>query len=161
MSKHLDILGDLVKSLSVKKSSQPVRRQAPKPQAKKIQYVKKSGDGGLIMDFENANLTLDPRFKMYENLMNRHADPTQMETATYQHTSFEKALDSFVELGEHEYAKKVQNDEAEIMAKARENHEIVKAKYAHTSTRVGGEQITAQSETDAAIMEMFKNGELE
>ena len=161
MSNHLDILGDLVKSLSAPKKATTVRRQpAPKPQPK-VQYVKKSGDGGMIMDFGGNGQFLDPRFKNYENLMNRHGDPTQIGTATYQHTSFEKALDSYVELGEHEFEKKVQADDARVMENAHVNHELVKAKYAHTSTNVGGENITAQSETDAAIMEMFKSGELE
>ena len=161
MSKSLDILGDLVKSLNAepKRRPAPVRRQ--KPAQPKIQYVKKSGNGGLIMDFGGNGQFLDPRFKEYENLMNRHGDPTQVGTATYQHESFNKALDDYVELGEHGYDQKMQREDASQIVEAQQNHELVKAKYAHTTTSVGGENITAQSETDAAIMEMFKSGELE
>ena len=159
MDKSHSILGDLIKSIEQAPEKQaPVRRQ--KPVQPKVQYIKKSGSGGMIMDFGGNGQFIDPRFKHYEYLMNRHGDPTQIQTANYQTESFNKALDDYVDLGEHEFDQKIQKDEAEGVVKAQQNHELVKAKYKHTETQVGGKTITAQSETDAAIIEMFKSGEL-
>jgi hypothetical protein len=151
-------LEDLVKSIQAEKEkpvrkSQPVRRQ--RPQQPKRKYVKKSGAGGVIMDFGGAS-NMHPAFKSFEHLMNRHGDPTQSQTANHQSNQFEKALDNFVDMGEHEYAKHVQHEEIRVQEESRIGYEEAKKSYAHTETKVGRETVTATSETDAAVIEMFK-----
>lgn len=158
----MSVLEDLVKSIKKTKSSpratRTVARQRPRPQ-KKTQYIKKSGSGGIIMDFGGVSDDLHPSFRAYENLLNRHSDPTQVQTANYQNNAFEKALDSYVELGEDHYDRKVSVEEQESFAKSRENQ--AKSEFTKTTARVGRETVTAQSETDAAVLAMFKNNELE
>ena len=158
----MSVLEDLVKSIKKTKSSpratRTVARQRPRPPQKKTQYVRKSGDGGVIMDFGGVS-DLHPSFQAYENLLNRHSDPTQVQTANYHKNAFEKALDSYVELGEDDYEREVGIEERKSFEKSREN--VAKSEFKKTTAKVGRETVTAQSETDAAVLAMFKNNELE
>jgi hypothetical protein len=150
-------LEDLVKSIQAQpvKKSEPQRRQKPQRRQPERQHVRKSGDGGIIMDF-GGHSNMHPAFKTFENLMNQYGDPTQTQVANHQADQFEKALDSYVEMGEHDYAQHVQNEDVRVEEEGKVNYEEAKKSYAHTTTQVGRETVTATSETDAAVIEMFK-----
>ena len=157
----MSVLEDLVKSIQQpKKEVRRPKRQVRKSVSKKFKYIKKSGDGGIIMDFGNES-SLHPSFKAYENLMNQHVDPTQLNTANYQAESFEKALGDYVEMGEQAYESKVRAEGAKAEVVNNKNFTEAKKSFAGTEANVGGEKVVATSETDAAILEMFKNNELE
>jgi len=159
-----DILEDLIRSIETEKSkpeqrivkSQPTRRQAPQGK-----FVSKSGAGGIIFNFGSSTAGLHPAFQTYEKLLNQHSDPTQVQVAQYQQNSFKKALDNYVTMGEHGFANHVRNEEAMTSMKDEEAYSNAKVEFAKSSIKVGREIVEAQSETDAAVLEMFKNGELE
>lgn len=153
----LDILGDIIKSLEKEKEvkkSQPVR-QAPQRRQQAQGFIKKSGAGGIIMDF-GRNTSIHKGFQSYEHLLNTMGDPTQVQIANHQNNSFEKALDTFVEMGEDQYRQHYNEEEYRLQEEGKVNYEEAKKSYAHTATRIGNENVVATSETDAAVIEMFK-----
>jgi hypothetical protein len=154
----LDVLGSLIKSIDEEKKApikKSVRRQAP-PRKKEGMHVRKSGAGGVIFDF-GQDQNMHPAFRTFETLMNRHTDHTQAQIAQAQRGDFEKALDNFVDMGEYEFDQHNRRQDSEMAVAAQRGMEETKKSYAHTSTKVGNETVVATSETDAAVMEMFKS----
>jgi len=171
----MDVLADLVKSIEIENEVQKrLRKSAPRrsvrktetpaPQRKRNtgdgQYVQKSGAGGIIMQF-GSGLTGNRVIDNYNKLLNSNCDATQQSTAEYQQESFNKALGDYVDMGEAEYQKKHQIEEQVQTEKSERAYAEVQQEYKSTAMNVGGEQITAQSETDKAVMEMFQNQELD
>jgi hypothetical protein len=158
----LEILGSLVQSIELSKSERPKQNGQVPRQSHNTgdgQYIVKSGDGGLIMNF--GDKTGCAFVDNWNKMLQGNADPVQLKTANYQEQSFQKALESYVELGEDKFTRNLQVQEQVAKEEGHRAYEEIKKSYESKSLVVGGKKITATSETDQAIMDMFENSELE
>ena len=151
----------------------------PKPPSRGV--IRKSGVGGVQFDF--GMLTGNPMADRFTLLLQQHGDPQQMQVARDQGEAFDKALNRFIEVGENRYAreandvgeqwnKQITGSVDETIKKLHEEGRLVidnptsladpvsGAAYANKSIDVNGERVKAMSETDAAVMEMMKSGQL-
>lgn len=143
-------------------------------------YIKKSGPGGIIFDFgpDTGNAIADRTTR----LLNEFSDPGQEKNAILQKSQIENAFNKYVELGEYrydEYRKSLDPNHIDLhkgkgtaqiiedMAKSGqldcedENQKFVvpagmKGSFNKSEMVLNGQKLVAQSETDAAVIEMAK-----
>jgi len=145
--------------------------------------VKARGPGGVIFDF--GPWTGCKYADQFTALLHRHADPQQMQIARDQGSEFNKAIHRYVEVGQDVYEREQNNsieDAAkswnkqfrgstdEVISKLHEEgnltidnpHSLTKGppgsskhEFSKSTKVVGGETVTARSETDAAVIEMM------
>lgn len=182
-----DLVNDIQKSQAQKKSTQ-VKRIANRPslqtrtQIEPQGFVKARGPGGILFDFGRA--TGNPHADIPTLLLNKFADPTQIQIAHDQGQEIDKAFMDYVHLGKEQYESRVGlrdalngelhkawNDQlsesfdkqtAEYVKKHGLGDEgegkFVKGEFNQSQVKVGDDTAIAQSETDAAVVEMMKNG---
>lgn len=172
---ELDELVDLVKSQpqekQVVKSEEFLRRNSVKPTK---QFIKSQGLGGIQFDF--GPRTGNPFADNATDLLNQFSDPIQASIAKSQRDQWEGALNSFVAQGERAYSGEARGgnfaDPHGALNKGfdqqvKEAHEAGQLEdaphpqFSKSEITVGGEKVQATSETDAALIEMMKNGNLE
>ncbi len=167
---ELDELVDLVKSYVPTDHKRMVKAAPVAKSTPRAGFVKASGAGGVVMDFgitrtgnrfvDNANALLD-----------QHGDPQQKNIAEHQSQEYEKALNEFVSVGESTYMAKhngpgegvdldtpMDQQVANEFAKAQEQKAEAKKSFGDQTINIAGENVTATSETDAALIEMMNNG---
>jgi len=137
--------------------------------------VKAAGPGGVQFDF--GPMTGNPVADRTTLLLNQFIDPVQEQTAKDQRREISKAFTDYIHMGEAAWNAKSgsQSGMAEwnqVLSKSTD--ETIKAMHAagqleadgpalinkhnETQIQVGGELVKATSETDAALIEMMKNG---
>lgn len=143
---------------------------------KKKSFVKSEGKGGIVFDF--GPLTGNPLADHATALLNRHADPIQMNNAKYQQDAYGKAISDYVTKGDAEYSQtttpfgEINKEAAEMIDKPMDqqvaeafakgqldsnpSNPAVINKHNEKQISVGSEVIKATSETDAALIEMMK-----
>lgn len=144
---------------------------------KAFQFIKSAGQGGMVFDF--GHKTGNPIADHATELLNRHGDPTQMQIAQYQETSYQKAIGEYVNKGEQVYMKQPSvfgnvNDEWKNQLEKPMDQQVkeafqkgeldnadpsapaVKNQFNKTELKLGGQVIKATSETDAFVIEMMK-----
>jgi hypothetical protein len=165
--------------------ARPVNRTRSRPvqQQPRADCVKSVGPGGVLFDF--GCWTGDPNADRFTTLLHRHADPQQMQIARDQKAEFGKAMNRYVEVGQDRYEREQSNsiDDAAkswnkqfkgstdaVISKLHEEGNLTidsqtsltkappgaaSQDFAKSKTNVGGETVTARSETDAAVIEMM------
>ena len=134
-------------------------------------FVKAEGPGGVIFDF--GSRTGNPLADQANALLSRNSDIVQVQTANYQQQAYRKSLTEFVLNGDQEqaapfspinkswdkqlYTSVDEQVNAEESAKALRQDAIDKSE---TFAMVNGEKVVPTSDTDAAVLEMFKAGTL-
>lgn len=156
-----------------------VKKEAPK---KKPNFVKSAGPGGIVFDF--GNMTGNPLADNATALLNANSDHIQAGIAGTQAKQIEKSLEDYVNMGENAFMANVNNggntnsnnlldphgrmnkgmdqQVKEAYERGEFNEGPVKnnTPYSVTKASLGGEVISATSETDAALIEMMK-GQIE
>lgn len=181
-----DLVNDLKKSAPnpaaprQRPRAQPIASQAPSRHGGG--FLKSAGPGGMLFDF--GFLTGNPMADNATVLLNRMGDPTQAALARGQEQATRKAFADYTRLGDDAFHQ--QNNMGTAMAGQAHNEwdnqfeksldqqvvEMVKRegvggdKLAGQGTTgafnksvmtVGREEVVAQSETDAAVIEMMKS----
>jgi hypothetical protein len=159
---------------------QSVPRTTPSRGSKmnKSGFIAKSGPGGLLFDF--GNTTGNPVADNMTRHLNHFADPTQEAIVTDQRALFSKAINEYVDQGEHVYHANQQKTgfKDEGLSKSTDERVVemlksgeldcestslngpgqnIKGDFNKSAITVGGEKAVAQSPTDAAVVEMMKN----
>lgn len=177
----MDILSQLVQQIS----KSELKPHQPKRNVSTSKQLVKSGPGGTIFNF--GSFTGNPMVDNYNRHLQHHADHEQLAIAKGQAEDFEKAINTYVEKGEHGF------NAVEPQQSAGVNSEWSKQLYGNTDQQVveafkkgilnanegqqypanngqglpqitkskitmGGQEIVATSETDAALIEMMKSG---
>lgn len=184
-----DVLQDLVNDIQ-KSRSKPtiVKRVTQRPSVRTPTqitgqgFVKARGPGGILFDFGRS--TGNPHADIPSALLQKFADPTQLQIAEDQAAEIDKAFVDYVNLGQEEYEKRVGIADATVgqlhqawnkqLSKSFDQQtaeyvkayglkdegdgKFVKGDFNKSQVRVGKEDAVAQSETDAAVVEMMKNG---
>ena len=137
-------------------------------------FVKSIGQGGIVFDF--GHLTGNPIADHATQLLNQFADPVQESNAQYQQQSYQKAISDYAVKGDQSFAqdaspfgnvgqgwgdqlnKPMDQQVKEAFEKGMfdEKQGPNNPKFEKSVTTVGGQKVQAQSETDAAVLEMFK-----
>jgi len=141
-----------------------------------VPFLKSAGPGGFVFDF--GMTTGNPLADNATILLNQNADPAQRQVAEDQRRSMDHALTGFVQKGEAAFSgngnsgagvneawanqmnkpmdQQVQEafDSGALTGSERGAH--VNPKFAKSTGTVNGESVVAMSETDAAVLEMFK-----
>lgn len=167
MSDSLDFLQDLAKSVRENHNTQtqetPQNHEAiGKRAVNKGRFIAKSGPGGVIMNFggHSGHSYVDN----WNTLLSQNSDLVQEQTANSQNAGFNKALEDFVDQGEVAYTQRQQNPSQNVSSKEMKDkiaYEEAKKSWSQTTAMVGGKKVEATSETDQAILEMFKNEAME
>lgn len=172
-----DLADDILKSRARPVvQSQPQR--APQPQQQRVnndRVVK--GVGGVVFSF--GDFTGNPVADRTTALLRQFADPTQSQVAAYQQASMRKSIVNYVETGstseqklgagEHpEWQSQFTKSLDQQVVDAIKSGEIsvendkgmstnIRGDFNKSQMTLGGEEIIAQSETDAAVIEMMKS----
>lgn len=149
-----ELLGQIQKS---KKTAKP-RLSQPAVSARKS-FVRASGPGGVVFDF--GPVTGNPIADHTNALFRTMSDPVQVAQAQANTVAYQKALNSFVQLGEAKYSSMAQEAPAapqeQKYFEAETSTKTVDSSNFHKSQiSVGSELVQATSETDAALIEMMK-----
>jgi hypothetical protein len=146
-------------------------------------FLKSAGPGGLVFDFGDA--TGNPIADNFTTILNRFCDPTQESIVRMQRQQFAKAQADYVASGVQpeeggegaqaawntQLSKSFDEQTAEAIRKGEipvapgvpgessrpAPGRVVKGNFNETTMQLGGEQLVAQSETDAAVIEMMKS----
>lgn len=116
--------------------------------------IKAMGPGGIVFDF--GAITGNPIADRLMLAMNENGEHTQMSILKYQKDTADQALIEYVEKGEAEFMAKNGIHAEEADPAKMEAVMKAKAEVNQTTIRIGREEIVAQSETDAAIVEMAR-----
>lgn len=139
-------------------------------------FLKSAGPGGFVFDF--GPKTGNPIADNATELLNRHGDKTQMEIASSQRQQYQNTLNTFVRKGHVDSQPVVFGEQdpawnrqmntpmdqqvAEAFQKGQLDEKtaggpaIPAPGMAKSEAVIGGERVVAMSETDAAVLEMFK-----
>lgn len=139
-------------------------------------FLKAMGPGGAVFDF--GPKTGNDMADRATELLNMHGDPVQFETAKYQAESYNQALADYAVKGDAAYnntttmfgnidkgwsnqLNKPMDQQVAEMYKAEQEAKdpsipFLKNEFNKTELNVNGEIIKATSETDAAVLEMYK-----
>lgn len=153
-----------------------IQTSTPRETTYKSAVIAKSGPGGVIFDF--GDKTGNPMADNFSELLNQFSEPAQTAVANFQAKQMSKSLYDYVEMGEHKYTdhvmKKSEPDEYadkstdDIIKALAEKGELdcsehgsgpgihVKGDFNKSRMQLNGEEIVAQSETDAAVLDMHK-----
>lgn len=178
----LDVLENLVKAIEKKEEvEQMTKTYKVKERKKTPKCVKAMGPGGIQFDFGNSsgNAMAD----RITGVMQKNADPIQVQTANQQKLEHQIALGRFISKGEERYDREhgrlADNHNTDNMNKSTD--EIITklykegnlnvedtgsleksrsgmSRHSGTQMQVGNETVKATSETDAALIEMMKSG---
>lgn len=146
-------------------------------------FVKSAGPGGFVFDF--GQRTGNPIADNFSDALNAFADPTQEAILRMQRSDFEKALGGYIATGvapadqgasaQQEWNKSLSKsfDQQTVEAiksgaipvepgvpgesSAPVRGPLIKGQFNRSTMVLGGEQLVAQSETDAAVIEMMKS----
>lgn len=141
---------------------------------KSFGFIKSAGQGGIVFDF--GPLTGNPVADRATALLNEFADPIQTNNANYQRESYNEAIVEYTKKGEAGFGgtktmfgniekgwadqlnKPMDQQVKEAFDAGQLNDTGFQAnsKFAGTQANVGGTMVKAMSETDAAVLEMFK-----
>ena len=179
----MDILTQLANQIS--KGDQVKTRVAPSRVSTSKPLIK-SGPGGVLFNF--GGLTGNPMVDEYNRHLNHHADHEQAAIARGQDEDYRKAINQFVEKGEYGYQQAELhegspgvNSEWTSQLSGNTDQQVVEAfkkgmldvneqqqspagggfglpQIKKSTIRMGGQEIVATSETDAALIEMMKSG---
>ena len=172
-----DILEELAKSVRQRRVTKkaPIQKSLPKVQVDRSGHIR--GQGGVVFDFQNTET--NPLIKSYNNIMNQNADPQQIENARAQKMQHDKALHEFVAKGEYQFrrdqeqssqgwddqfSKSLDKQVVDMIEKeglGMGTDGLPTGEFSKSQIKMGKDNITATSETDAAIIEMMKNGQFE
>ena len=141
-----------------------------------VPFLKSAGAGGFRFDF--GPMTGNPIADRTTILLNRHADPTQLQIATDQQAAYEHSMKSFIKTGKtseeagvssgiHDEWTKSMNmpmdkqvekafAEGALDNRTSPSTPAVKNDFNKSSISLGGMDIKATSPTDAALIEMMK-----
>lgn len=162
---------------NVHENSEDVTEKLRPAPLQKSKFIKAMGPGGVIFDF--GGTTGNAIADRATALLNECADPVQANNAKYTATSYQKALNEYVNKGDAAYAQQASmfgnidknwgdqlNKPMDQQVKeAFEKGELdnadpsapaIKNQFNQTELNLGGQVIKATSETDAAIIEMMK-----
>jgi hypothetical protein len=113
-----------------------------------------AGPGGVVFDF--GDKTGNPCADNATALLRSCCDRTQQQIAEYQEKEYRKALTECIVKGEDRYAKE-HNVHMDAPPAPVQNVPIQKPSFMKSEMRVGGSNVQAMSETDAALIEMMKS----
>ena len=172
-----DFIEELAKSVTAasKGKKRRVSKSAPSPRGNPT-CVKAMGAGGVLFDFGGVQ---DPSVARFNRELNRFSDTAQQQVASSQRSEHQNALINYVNKGEQGGVQNygeimgshLSGDTDKIIKKLAEegnldcNSEALEKGYSNLkhggeTMQVGGEEVHATSETDAAVMEMMKNGNM-
>lgn len=137
-------------------------------------FIKSNGIGGMMFDF--GHMTGNPVADNATRLLNQNADPVQASNANYQEQAYKQSLMEYTQKGDAGHQKDTtmfgnlekgwgdqlnkpmdqQVKEAYEKGLLDERTPAQNPNVAKSTAVVGGQQVHAQSETDAAVLEMFK-----
>lgn len=137
-------------------------------------FIKSNGIGGMMFDF--GHLTGNPVADNATRILNENSDPVQASNANYQDQAYKQSLMEYTQKGDASHAKDTtmfgnlekgwgdqlnkpmdqQVKEAYEKGLLDERSPMQNPNVAKSTAMVGGQQVHAQSETDAAVLEMFK-----
>jgi len=181
-----DALDDLIKGcdeeLEVEAPSKMPKVQKPKIQKPKGKFVKSIGNGGVVFDF--GWRTGNPVADRATMALNDFPEPTEVQAALAVRNSFDQRLNEFVEMGESGFISKYNEESMDPVQMLKKGYdkvvhgsadEEVKRMYEEgtlfeeqqpkgatgnqynkSEINIGGENIRATSETDAALIEDMK-----
>jgi len=179
-----DLVGRLRKSTPAS-VSRPQRAAPVSAGPAPASFLKSAGPGGLVFDF--GPLTGNPMADNFTIVLNRFSEPVQESIARQQRQQFSKAMGDYVASGvdaresgvsaHEEWNKSLSKSFDEQTAEAICSGDVtiesgvpgvpsasppprgsmIKGQFNQTTMKLGGEQIVAQSETDAAVIEMMKS----
>lgn len=154
-----------------------IQESVKRPLVQKSAAVVKSGPGGVIFDF--GSVTGNAMADRFTNMLNQFAEPAQTKVTNFQNEQLNKSLHDYVEMGEQAYASHVMSkSQTKDQYEGKGTDEIIKAMaekgeldcsehgsdgamyisgdFNKSQMRLNGEDLVAQSETDAAVVEMAK-----
>ena len=175
-----DYLQELADRLRKSKSKAPV--SAPKQtyqQPVDNLGIMKSGPGGVVFNF--GSWTGNPAVDNMNRLLSHHSDPVQAAIAGDQRRAFDARLSEHVRKGggdggqlptegvhgdwnkqlnkslDQQVVEAIKSGEMTVDEGGGVQRQMIKGDFNRTTLKVGGETLTAQSPTDAAVLEMMKS----
>ena len=167
-SDSLDDLVDLVKDYKVKKANDP------KPPVVKTgiinktanPFVKAAGKGGVLFDF--GNITGNPVADNYNSILKDNTDPTQESIREGQIEEYDQALREYVSKGNEKYSQDhniVEPDGVNVAESGAGSSGLIdkaetidyREQFHGTALNIGGENVKAQSETDAYVLKQHEH----
>lgn len=161
---------------NIHENSKELERKSEEVPAMAKGFLKSAGPGGFVFDF--GHKTGNPIADNATELLNRHGDKTQMEIASGQRNQYEKSLQQFVTKGhvmsepeafgsqDPAWNKQMNTPMDQQVAEAFQKGQLDERTaggpaipapgMAKSEGMLNGERIVAMSETDAAVLEMFK-----
>ena len=172
-----DLAADILKSRCINTPKQDVRMhpvQHRRPDVSRPGTITK-GEGGLVFNF--GWLTGNPVADNTTRLLQQFADPVQEQIARDQRRDFSKAMSNFIATGEvregnegvhsqwhDQLSKSMDQQVTEAIKKGEitvdsnsDPKQHISGDFNKSQMVLKGETIVAQSETDAAVIEMMKS----